>query len=93
MDFNLKHIFKPSFILLTIVFFYLLFLIREDVVKYISLKDEQERCIKNIAVEESFNKELKREDKLLGQNEYIEGIARQKLGLIKKDEEPYKVVK
>jgi len=85
--------FKPSFILLTIVFFYLLFLIREDVAKYFLLKSEQERFIANIAAEESLNKQLKLEAKLLDSSGYIEGLAREKLGLIKSDETPYKVVR
>lgn len=75
------------------MFFYLIFLIREDIAKYISLKSEQERLDRNIAAEGSINKELKRENKLLGQTEYIEGLARQKLGLIKHGEVPYKVVR
>ena len=75
------------------MFFYLLFLIREDIAKYISLKSEQERLDRNIAAEEFLNKELKLENKLLDRVEYIEGLARQKLGLIKHGEEPYKAVK
>ena len=93
MNFNLKEIFKPSFILLTIVFFYLVFLIREDIVKFIFLKSEQESFKTNIVAERSVNSKLKTESRLLSRNEYLEGIARQKLGLIKRGEEPYKVVR
>jgi len=93
VNFNLKEIFKPSFILLTIVFFYLVFLIREDIVKFIFLKSEQESFKTNIVAERSVNSKLKTESRLLSRNEYLEGIARQKLGLIKRGEEPYKVVR
>ncbi len=75
-----------------IILFYLIFLIRNDLLRYQSLKNEHSELKGSLTREEALKKELEKEFSSLKQNSYIEELAREKLGLIKKGEVLYKIV-
>ncbi len=47
---------------------------------------ENTKVASKIAEERKTNKELKNEEKMINSDEYIEKVARDKLGMVKKDE-------
>jgi cell division protein FtsL len=47
---------------------------------------ENSKVESKIAVEKKTNEELKNEEKIINSDEYIEKVARDKLGMVKKDE-------
>jgi cell division protein FtsB len=77
------------FILMTL---YFIFIIRQDIIGNLELKREAQRLVKSISREERHNAELKAELKKLEDKSHIEGLARTRLGMIKKGETAYKVI-
>lgn len=80
-------------VIIAIVVLYFVFLIRQDWISSNELMLERGKLSRDIFVSEKRKAELKKEISLLNDDSYIELVARQKLGLIKKGEEPYKVVR
>lgn len=75
------------------VFILLVFIFVPGYIKLAALKKENRRMSDEVRQIEQNNKELKEEIGLLdGDKEYIEKIAREKLGLTKEGEIIYKVV-
>lgn len=92
---RLKEIFRKvniGFLLFILAVAYLLFLIRNDIVGSGKLKAEQTAVSNQIKEQGILRKELYRKVKLLDQNDHIERLAREKLGMVKPGEKAYKVV-
>ena len=85
-----KLLLNPGVIITLFIFFYLIFLIRGDLVKYFELKAERaflkESILRVQQQKQDYLNELARLDDLA----YIEKLARTRLGLIKKGEVGYK---
>ncbi|MBU0687639.1 MAG: septum formation initiator family protein [Candidatus Margulisbacteria bacterium] len=86
-----KLLFNPGVIITLFLFFYLIFLIRGDLVKYFELISEKKFIQKSILAEENLKQAYLAELKQLDQSDYIEKLARLKLGLVKKGEVGYKI--
>ena len=72
---------------------YFIFLIRQDIIDYLGLKKEEQRISKKSSQEEKTNSGLKDRINRLKKEDLIEELARTRLGLIKKDETAYKVIR
>lgn len=81
-----------GYILLALIILYFIFLIRQDIIDNLELKREERMGIKNMQQEENLAQELRIRLKALKSNNYIEKLARTRLGLIKKGETAYKVI-
>ena len=77
------------FILMTL---YFIFTIRQDIIDNLELKREARRLDRSIEQEEKHNAELRAELRKLNDENYIEELARTRLGLVKKGETAYKVI-
>lgn len=75
-----------------LAFAYFVVLIRNDVVRNSGLKDEKESVTKNLGEETAKRAGLKHELKMLGKGSYVEMLAREKLGVVQRGENPYKVI-
>jgi len=80
-----------------IIFFmlviYFIFLIRQDIIDYLELKKEEQGISKKFNQEERTNWGLKDRLNRLKKEDLVEELARTRLGLIKKDETAYKVIR
>jgi len=83
---------KFGFILFTLIIIYFIFLIRQDIIDNLELKREEQGITKSLGREEKQTKELEQSLKKLNSGNYIEGLARTRLGLIKEGETAYKVI-
>jgi cell division protein FtsB len=83
---------KLGLLLFVLIITYFIFVIRQDIIGNLELKREEQRAIKNIQQEEKLAQELEKKLKHLKNEEYIEKLARTRLGLIKKGETAYKVI-
>lgn len=83
---------RLGFLLFFLIILYFIFLIRQDIIDNLELKREEQRAVKSIQREERLAKELETRLKELESNNYIEKLARTRLGLIKKGETAYKVI-
>ncbi|MFC1767558.1 septum formation initiator family protein [Candidatus Margulisiibacteriota bacterium] len=81
-----------GFLLFAVVIAYFLFLIRNDIVGSGKLNAESKAVSDQIKEQGILRKDLYGKLKLLDQNDYIEKLAREKLGLIRQGEKAYKVV-
>ena len=80
---------KILFILLII---YFIFLIRQDIINFRSLQQEEQLSIKNLKFEQEHKVLLEKRMKDLGAPGYVEELARTRLCLVKKGEIAYKVI-
>jgi cell division protein FtsB len=83
---------KIGFILFVLIITYFIFLIHQDIIDNLELKREQERVIESTQQEEKLAGQFKKRLKDLRRKDYIEELARTRLGLIKKGETAYKVI-
>jgi len=83
---------RPGIIIFLFVFFYLFYLNLTGVEENLKLKEERSRLERNLSGEKTANQKLEVESKLLQTDGFIEGMAREKLGLIKPGEAAYKVI-
>lgn len=83
---------RLGLLLFVLIILYFIFLIRQDIIDHLELKREKQRVTKNLQAEERLAKELRIRLKELKSNNYIEKLARTRLGLIKKGETAYKVI-
>lgn len=65
--------------------------IRNDLVQNSDLNNEKEAMKKGLREETSRQAALKNKLKIMNKNLYIELVAREKLGLVQRGEDPYKV--
>ncbi len=71
---------------------YFIFLIRQDIIDNLGLKKELRRAQKNLAQAEGLSAQMRRNWQLLKQDNFIEELARTRLGLVKKGEVAFKVI-
>ena len=83
---------RLGFILFLLIVIYFIFLIRQDIIDNLELKREEQRIRTNLELEERLSGELGNRLKELMSNNYIEELARTKMGLIKRGETAYKVI-
>ncbi|KPJ69535.1 hypothetical protein AMJ44_03490 [candidate division WOR-1 bacterium DG_54_3] len=83
---------RLGFLLFSLIVIYFIFLIRQDIIDNLELKREEQRIRTNLELEEGLSKELGNRLKRLMSDNYIEELARTKMGLIKKGETAYKVI-
>jgi cell division protein FtsB len=81
-----------GFILFILIIIYFIFLIRQDIIDNLDLGRERERVAVELTRQRMQSKKLKERLRALGSNQYIEELARTRLGMIKKGETPYKVI-
>lgn len=82
--------FRPLIILAAVIFFLLSF--RQDLKNLDSIRKESEKLKEQMQSEEKRSLFLSKDINKLQRNEIIEKIAREKLGLIKQGEIPYKIL-
>jgi cell division protein FtsB len=75
-----------------LAFAYFVVLIRNDLVRNSGLKDEKESVTRNLGEETAKRAGLKHELKMLNKSSYVEMLAREKLGVVQRGENPYKVI-
>lgn len=81
-----------GFILFILIIIYFIFLIRQDIIDNLDLGRERERVAVELTRQRMQSKKLKGRLRALNSNQYIEELARTRLGMIKKGETPYKVI-
>ena len=79
-----------------IVFFlalaYFVLLIRSDLIRNSELNDEKITFTKSLSAEDAKKLDLKIKLKMLNRSSFIEMLARKELGVVRKGEDPYKVI-
>ncbi|MFA6548775.1 MAG: septum formation initiator family protein [Candidatus Margulisiibacteriota bacterium] len=83
---------KFGWIVFILMVLYFIFLIRQDIISNLELKKEAERAAAGIQREEKRIKEYQGRLKGMQRADYVELLARSRLGLIKKGETAYKVI-
>jgi cell division protein FtsB len=83
---------KYGLVLFLAALAYFIVLIRSDLVQNSRLDNEKKMMQKSFVLETSKNAELKNKMRLLNKNSYIELLAREKLGVVKFGERPYKII-
>lgn len=83
---------RLGLILFGLIFFYFIFLIRQDIIDNLELKREARLVEKKLQQEKQVSKELQGRLKKLNRNYYLEELARTRLGMIIKGETAYKIV-
>jgi cell division protein FtsB len=83
---------RLGWIIFVLMVIYFIFMIRQDIISNLELKKEAERAATGVVREEKQIKEY--QDRLRGMQraDYVELLARGRLGLIKKGETAYKVI-
>ncbi len=81
-----------GFILFILIIIYFIFLIRQDIIGNLDLKQQARSITVELKREKARAKNLQDKLKALNRNSYIESLARTRLGMIKKGETPYKVI-
>ena len=83
---------RSGFIIFVLIIIYFIFLIRQDIIDNLELTRERQSVSKNVKQEETAAQELKTRWGNLHKNDYLERLARTRLGLVKKGETAYKVI-
>ena len=83
---------RLGFIFFSLIIIYFIFLIRQDIIDNLELKREKQRVKVNLEQEEKLSEALRDRLGELKSENYIEKLARMRLGLIKKGETAYKVL-
>ncbi|MFH1541608.1 MAG: septum formation initiator family protein [bacterium] len=83
---------RLGFILFILLILYFIFLIRQDIIDNVELSRDVRRLSQGIAVEKERTGELQNKLADLGKQDYIERLARTRLGLVKEGETAYKVI-
>ncbi|PIS29371.1 hypothetical protein COT42_05640 [Candidatus Saganbacteria bacterium CG08_land_8_20_14_0_20_45_16] len=71
---------------------YFIFLIRQDIIDNLSLKRETQGVSTGLNFQQDLSKDLRWKLQVLTTSQYIEELARTRLGFVKKGETAYKVV-
>ena len=80
------------YIVFVLALVYFVVLIRNDLVRNSRLSEEKITISKNLDIERSKYGALKNRLRMLNKNSYIEMLAREKLGVVERGEDPYKVI-
>lgn len=83
---------KLGFLLFVLIILYFIFLIRQDIMDNRGLGRIEKGLKTSLLREERLAEKLKSRLKLLDQKEYIEELARTRLGLVMKGERAYKII-
>ena len=83
---------KTGYVAFILVIIYFLLLIRSDIIQNDKLKGEKRALTKGIETERTTQSGLKVRMNALTKSSQVEKVAREKLGLIKRGEVPYKVI-
>lgn len=78
-------------LLFVFLILYLIFQIREDLLRFKELNSEKEKLTKGISAEQQKNRQLLSLIKELNRPYFMEGLARERLNLIKRGETAYKI--
>ncbi len=81
-----------GFILFVLIIIYFIFLIRQDIIDNLDLKQQAKSVTVELKREKVRAKNLQDKLKALNRDSYIESLARTRLGMIKKGETPYKII-
>ena len=84
---------RLGWLLFFLLVIYFIFLIRQDIINYLDLKKEIQLVSKKNEQAEKRAADLKERLQLLKDDDLIEELARTRLGLVKKGETAYKVVR
>ena len=80
------------FIVLLLVIFYFIFVIWKDIMELGSLDREKSALLKSLAKETIERRELEAQAQSLNRPGQLELMARQRLGMIKRGETPFKII-
>lgn len=83
---------RLGWVIFCLMVIYFIFMIRQDIISNLELKKEAERAAAGVVREEQKIKEYQGRLKGMQQSDYVELLARGRLGLIKKGETAYKVI-
>jgi cell division protein FtsB len=72
---------------------YFIFLIRQDIMDNVQLKQENDVASQHLADEETAAADLQIRLKGLASGRYVEELARTKLGMVKRGETAYKIIR
>ena len=78
-------------LLLIFIILYFVFQIRQDVLRYYGLVSEKDKLKQSIVDTNSDNQGLKKRISALNENRTIDGLARERLNLVRKGETAFKV--
>jgi cell division protein FtsB len=79
-------------IVFVLALIYFVFLIRSDLIRNSRLNGEKAAIIKNLGAEDAKGLELKTKLRMLNRSSYVEMLAREELGVVRRGEDPYKVI-
>jgi len=82
-----------GYLLFFLLVVYFIFLIRQDIMDNLELKRTSVQLTESICQEKALNQSLHERLEALRSNKYLERLARTRLGLVKRGETAYKVVK
>jgi len=82
-----------GWLLFVLMVIYFIFLIRQDIIDNLELKKDKSAVIKSLEADKHLTLSLNDRLARLKSDDMMEEIARTKLGLVKKGETAYKVVK
>ncbi len=82
-----------GYLLFFLLVVYFIFLIRQDIMDNLELKRSRVQLTWSIQQEKTLNQRLARRLEALQSDKYLERLARTRLGLVKRGETAYKVVK
>ena len=71
---------------------YFAFLIRRDLIQNSRLIDDKRAIVKSLSAENARQADLKSKLRMLNKDSYIEILARGELGVVRRGEDPYKVI-
>ena len=83
---------RLGYLLFVLITLYFIFLIRQDIIDNLELKREEQRLGKSIEQEQQYQLELGAKLEKLRDEDYLEELARTRLGLVKPGERAYKVI-
>ncbi|MBN2058048.1 MAG: septum formation initiator family protein [Candidatus Saganbacteria bacterium] len=84
---------RYGLLLFILLVLYFIFLIRQDIIDNLELKREQSRLETSLDREKVLGRGLRQRLDALKQDSEIEKLARLRLGLVKKDETAFKIIK
>jgi cell division protein FtsB len=84
---------RIGWVIFALLVIYFIFLIRQDIIDNLALRKEVQALAKKVEIEEKSETELKQRLARLNSDQLIEELARTRLGMVKKGETAYKVIR
>jgi len=84
---------RIGWVIFALLVIYFIFLIRQDIIDNLALGKEVQALAKKVEIEEKSETELKQRLARLNGDQLIEELARTRLGMVKKGETAYKVIR